>query len=419
MTDDAITAIVARNLCTGCGACAGAFPAQIRMVDDPEHGRRPLVLRTPEGRRAARAAKSLCAGATTNWRSLAIRDEIDAAWGPVVSAWEGWAADPGFRFRGSSGGAVSALADYALSSGLATGVAHVAARHDDPRLNETVISENRAGLLRGTGSRYAQASPADALGDIAARETPTLFIGKPCDVASVHKAMGADAALAARIPLTIAIFCAGPPNHRGTEALLERLAVPKDAKLLDLRYRGRGWPGLMKAVWQGRDGAVRESAGISYAEGWGSILQARRRWRCRVCSDHAGAFADIAIGDPWHAPPEGDADAGRSLIVCRTARGRAFVEDAIREGALIADARGRDVIGRAQPNLAATHGAVWGRRLAMRALGLAAPADRGRGLFGLWRALPARQKTSSVLGTWKRVLRDRLWRATRMSGAAR
>ena len=48
-----------------------------------------------------------------------------------------------------------------------------------------------------------------------------------------------------------------------------------------------------------------------YAEAqynWGGTLQAHRRWRCRVCADHTGAFADISVGDPWHAAPEGDED---------------------------------------------------------------------------------------------------------------
>jgi coenzyme F420 hydrogenase subunit beta len=124
------------------------------------------------------------------------------------------------------------------------------------------------------------------------------------------------------------------------------------------------------------------SEGIPYAEGWGRILQAERRWRCRVCADHTGAFADISVGDPWHAPPEGDTDAGRSLIVARTPRGRAFVEAAIAAGVLVAETRGRDVIAAAQPNLKATHGAVWGRRVAMRAGACAPRATAGRHLFG-------------------------------------
>jgi coenzyme F420 hydrogenase subunit beta len=85
----------------------------------------------------------------------------------------------------------------------------------------------------------------------------------------------------------------------------------------------------------------------------------------------------------------------------------------------VVEPRARDVIAMAQPNLSATHGAAWGRRIAMRAVGLAAPADRGQSLFRLWRHLPAKQKLQSFLGTWKRVLRDRLWQPVRLSDSAR
>lgn len=415
MKTDPISSVVACNLCTGCGACAGLYPEFIRMVDDAVNGRRPVVMHTSEGHRAARQAATVCAGTGSDWSDLARQDQIDSDWGPVLAAWEGWAQDTEIRHRGSSGGAVTALAQFALASGTASGVSHIAQREDDPRLNETVISSDRTGLMRGAGSRYAQASPADVLGEIASNDGPVAFIGKPCDVASVTKAVKTGAVHKAKIPLTIAIFCAGTPTLTATDALLDRLGVPKSAKLVDLRYRGKGWPGLMQAEWVEADGARKTSEGITYAEGWGSILQSSRRWRCRVCTDHTGAFADISIGDPWHAPPKGDKDAGRSLIVARTERGRSFVERAIRDGVLVAEQRSRDVIARAQPNLSATHGAAWGRRIAVRALGIAAPKDGSQRLFGLWLGLPKKQKLQSILGTWKRVMRDRLWRPTRVS----
>lgn len=416
MTTDPISKIVACNLCTGCGGCAGAFPNFITMVEDPEQGRRPVVEASTEGRRAASKAADYCAGGGTDWASLSLQDEIDQAWGPVLATWEGWAGDVDVRHRGSSGGAVTALSQFALASGLASGVAHVAAKADDPRLNEAVISRDAEGLLRGSGSRYAQASPAETIGEIAQGNEQIAFVGKPCDVASVAKSIHTDPQLAANIPLTIGIFCAGAPNLVATQSLLDRLGVPEDARLTDLRYRGQGWPGLMQAEWENSDGSRSLSQGISYAEGWGSILQSSRRWRCRVCADHTGAFADISVGDPWHAPPKGDVDAGRSLIVARTARGRAFVEAAIAAGVLVAEARSRDVIARAQPNLSATHGAVWGRRLAMRALGMTAPADRGQQIFKLWLKLSVKQKGQSILGTWKRVLREKLWRPVVIAG---
>jgi ferredoxin len=93
MTADPITDMVARNLCTGCGACAGAFPDLIRMVDDPVNGRRPVVEAGPEGRRAARRRPTAwCAGATDPGTDLDRADAIDRDWGPVLAAWEGWAA---------------------------------------------------------------------------------------------------------------------------------------------------------------------------------------------------------------------------------------------------------------------------------------------------------------------------------------
>jgi len=409
---DPITRTVATNLCTGCGACAGAFAAAIRMVDDPVNGRRPVVAATVAGRAAAVQAAHLCAGTGADFTTFPGGD----GFGPVLAAWEGHAADTEIRHRGSSGGAVTALALFALQRGRVGGVAHIAARKDDPRLNKATISHDRAGLLRGAGSRYAQASPAEALGAIAAGDKAVAFIGKPCDVASVAKAKAADPALVAKLPLTIAIFCAGAPNLVATDRLLDRLGVPKDATLTNLRYRGNGWPGLMQARFRAADGTEQTSEGIPYALGWGQILQAERRWRCRICTDHTGAFADISVGDPWHNPPAGNLDEGRSLIIARSPAGLALIEAALAEGVLVASAQPRDVIATAQPNLVAAQGAVWGRRLAMRAFGLAVPADRGLPLFAAWVALPLRAKLQSLAGTARRIVRLRLWRRVTVRG---
>ncbi len=411
---DPITRAVRRNLCTGCGGCAGLFPEAIRMVEHPVHGRRPVVAATPEGRRAAEAAAPICAAMGADFRALPHRDATDRAWGPVLAVWQGHAVDGEIRHRGSSGGAVTALALFALQSGLARGVAHIAARPDDPRRNAAVISRSRTELLRGAGSRYAQASPAEALGEIAAGIDPVAFIGKPCDVATVTRATAADPALAAKIPLTIAIFCAGAPNLRASDRLLSALGMPDGATPTALRYRGEGWPGLMQARWRDQSGAEATSPGIPYAQGWGEILQADRRWRCRICTDHTGAFADISVGDPWHQAPVGEAVAGRSLIIARTPRGLRLIREAIAAGVLEATPEGRDAIANAQPNLVAAQGAVWGRRLAMRIAGLPVPADRGLPLFAAWAALPLRAKLSSVAGTLRRIWRGRLWRAVRV-----
>jgi coenzyme F420 hydrogenase subunit beta len=414
--NDPISRIVANNLCTGCGLCAGAFPQAIRMVEDPVNGRRPVVAPGRASHAAAEKAAGLCAGAGADFTALPRKDAVDAEWGPVLATWEGWAADDAIRHKGSSGGAVTALALFALSRGDVAGVAHVAARADDPRRNAAVLSTDREGLMRGAGSRYAQASPGEILPAVMAAEGPVAFVGKPCDVAGMARLRAQDADMARKLPILIGIFCAGAPNLLATDRLLTRLGVPEGAAVTDLRYRGEGWPGLMAAKFVDDAGKAGETDGISYAQGWGEVLQSERRWRCRICADHTGAFADISVGDPWHNPPKGDTVPGRSLIIARTEAGRALIEAAIAAGAIVAEPRGRDVIGKAQPNLRQAHGAAWGRRLAMRIALMPVPQDKGAGLFALWRGLTVKEQVQSVAGALKRIWRARLWRPVVVRG---
>lgn len=411
--------VAERHLCTGCGACAAIFPDSLAMVDTEEVARRPrLRSESSHARNDARRALGLCPGVGAVHRALYRKgrpdDVVDRDWGPVLEVWEGHASDPEIRFRGSSGGVTTALALFAVERAGFDGAIHTAAKDDDPRRNEAVVSRDRAELLRGSGSRYAPASPCERLDSLHEANGPMVFIGKPCDVTAAKTAAETDRTLTDKLGLTLAIFCAGTPSISASEHLLRKLKVPEAARLTYLRYRGEGWPGEMQAGWIDAEEREHHSRRLSYDEGWGEVLQAGRQWRCHLCVDHSGEFADIAIGDPWHEPPKDTTESGRSLIVVRSERGRRVLANAIEAGYVVATPRRRDVLYRAQPNLMTTRGAVWGRRLALRMLGLAAPSSPGAATRSSWlSALSNRQRLQSFVGTWKRVWRRRLWRPER------
>lgn len=409
--------VVRRHLCTGCGACAGIAPALFRMEDQPETGRRPIRIARAADQTAERGALALCPGAGAGPKPLpAISQPLaDKApcvneWGSVLEIWEGHAADAGTRWRGSSGGATTALAAFALESGRAEGVVHVRQSNSNALLNESTISRSSEELIAAAGSRYAPAGPCDRLDDIAASSAPLVFIGKPCDVQAVAAAADRHPAISRNIALTISIFCAGTPSTNGTHALLAALGVPDGATVTAIRYRGEGWPGEMAATYLTPDGEERGTRGISYEQGWGEILQKHRQWRCHVCADHTGEFADISVGDPWDKPRNGSTQQGSSLIVVRSARGRDFLRAAIAAGALVAERRPLTSLADAQPNLARTRRILFGRLLGLRILGLAAPRYRGWKLESLWLTRTGlRDKLSSVAGTMRRAFRRRLW----------
>lgn len=402
--------VPAKQMCCGCGACAFAAPDEIEMTDAYELGRRPLFKKERTSPEGSQAALNVCPGIELAHGDQSVDQEcipeLLPAWGPVLEVWEGHARDKDLRFSGSSGGAASALALFALEQQGMHGVLHIAARKDVPYLNETVLSTSRDELLAATGSRYAPASPCDGLDRVEAADAPCVFIGKPCDVAASFKARKGRPDLDRNLGLTIGIFCAGTPSVKGTVKLLEYMGVKEPLESIrSLRYRGNGWPGNAAVVVETDEGE--KSYEMSYKESWHE-LQKYRQWRCYVCADHTGEFADIAVGDPWYREI-GEGEAGSSLILARTRRGRKFVADAVAAGYLEAAPAETWKVEASQPNLLETRGSLWARLWACRLFGVATPIFRRMPLFRhWWSALSPKAKAQAFYGTVKRVFTKRL-----------
>ena len=216
------------------------------------------------------------------------------------------------------------------------------------------------------------------------------------------------------VGLKVSIFCAGTPSLKAAEELAQALGASDASSIEEIRYRGMGWPGRMTVRYRDAAGNL-ETASTSYEEGWGNILQKHTQWRCRMCADHLGDHADLSIGDPWYRPiPEGAA--GESLVLVRTERGRRILRAAMSAGHIVMERRSIDELAASQPNLERTKGAVFARRLTAKALGIAAPVYRGAALHRIWwRALTPRAKAQSFVGTVKRIVRKRIFRAERAS----
>ena len=405
--------VVDRHLCMGCGTCAAVRPDIVKMVDTKAHGRRPLIA-SDAGIEAGHALISTCPGQSIDVVNAPDPDNAGSydhvAWGPVLEVWEGYATDSELRFNGSSGGVVSALSLFCIESKDYVGAVQARARSDQPLLNETVISSSRADVLAASASRYAPASPCERLADVRESGQPHVFVGKPCDVAGAARFAAEDDDVASGIGLSISIFCAGTPSLAATRELVAHLGVEEGDEILEVRYRGRGWPGRMEVHFRSAETGLIQSASTSYDQGWGDILQKHTQWRCRLCADHIGEHADLSIGDPWYRPVA-EGDPGQSLIVVRTERGKQILREAMQAGVLTLEPRTIETLAASQPNLERTKGAVFARCITSRLVGAAAPRYRGASLHRVWlRALSPTEKLKSFVGTLKRLLGKRLLR---------
>jgi coenzyme F420 hydrogenase subunit beta len=397
--------VAAWQLCCGCGACAYVDPDGIEMIDALEYGLRPRFRNGEPDDLGATDTMKVCPGIELTRPDILTQPganrDLYLVWGSILGLWEGYASDPQIRYEAASAVAIPPLAVHAVEQSGIHGVLHIAARNDIPYLNRTILSTTREQILAGSGSRYAPASPCDGLKSIEDAPGPCVFIGKPCDVAAVKKAMALRPRLAEKIALTIAFFCAGTPSLKGTFAMFKAMGIPDPASVQSVRYRGRGWPG--KTVVTFCENGETRTRELTYEQSWGQILQKFRQWRCYICPDHTGEFADISVADAWHRPVA-DHQPGRSILIARTGAGLDFLRKAIAAGCLTAEIVGPDTLPACSPWQEDLRSELWGRLLALRACRIPTPDYPGFGLYRSWYGhLSIPEKIKSILGTFKRI----------------
>jgi coenzyme F420 hydrogenase subunit beta len=428
--DAAIARVVDAGNCSGCGACALLDPG-IEMRRNAEGFLRPVRVESDESAVgvAAGMAVGVAAGVAAGMAAgvaAAIAPADDAAarfaaacpgvtvaaarpagaerhptMGPVVRAWKAWATDSETRHRGSSGGALSAIAAWLLETGQSARMVGATADPAEPRQTVSVTILSRDEAVAAAGSRYA---PTASAAQPAAVQNGTVFVGKPCEASAVRSLIAtrsaADAAAPGDDPVILSFFCAGTPSQHATETLVQSLGVPDDEPLADLWYRGRGWPGRFTAVR--RDGS---QADASYDESWGSTLGPAVQWRCKICADGVGESADITAADFWRADERGypvfAEGAGRSALIARTERGYDIVVRAVEAGVISVTPMDVDDLAAVQPLQTTRRSTLAGRLLGARLAGGPVPRYRGFGLVRL--ALPRlRESIRMARGTFSR-----------------
>jgi len=381
------------------------------MADVPAFGRRPRFSEGAENSKTSQVAFDVCPGVELSRTSEMLQRQgiiqsLAKEWGPILEIWEGYAADPEIRFKGSSGGVMSAISLYCLECEGMHGVLHTTADAGKPYLNKTVMSQSRNSILAATGSRYSPASPCEGLQEIEKAPVPCVFNGKPCDVAALQKVRRFRPELDTKVGLITACFCAGTPSTNGTFEMLRRMGIKSPSDLAEVRYRGCGWPG--KTIALDKNGHHKNILEMPYEQSWGGILQKYRQWRCYICPDHTGEFADIAMGDPWYKERSKD-DQGRSLVLIRTESGREIFNKAISAGYLIAEIVEAPTLPASQVNLQKAKSMLWGRLLALRMLHAPYPSYHGFALSTSWhKELSLKNKIKTYLGTIKRIYKKKL-----------
>jgi coenzyme F420 hydrogenase subunit beta len=322
----------------------------------------------------------------------------DLGWGAHHRVLRAHAQDSELRHRGSSGGVLSAIADYLLDSSRVQFILHVAADPGAPLRSHIQISRDRGDLLAAAGARYGPAAPLARLEELLAWDLPFAIIGKPCDIAGVRNLARRDARVGRLVRYTLSFFCGGVSSLCITEQIAGKYGLEAQ-DVATVRYRGFGCPGATHIA--AKDGRVFEQ---TYDETWSEELNQEIQFRCKICPDSTGEHADIVCGDAWetvdgYAHAEQD---GWNSVIARTAAGDRLLRDAENAGAVATEPLSIEALNRIQPHQVERKSQMFGRLLGLRLSGAPVPEYRGlrllRNACSGWRDI-----IPSVLGTYRRV----------------
>ncbi|MDX2455216.1 Coenzyme F420 hydrogenase/dehydrogenase, beta subunit C-terminal domain [Desulfosarcina sp.] len=315
--------VVNQQYCPGCGLCvADVGREKLTMTESPDGFLVPKTLPGFDGEVPNLA--SYCPGVTVSLKRPLQRPE-EKLYGPFVELKTAYAKDESIRFKGSSGGVLTAILCELLATQKVAGVLQVGAAKEDPTRTESRFSTTVAEVVSQAGSRYAPSCLLADFKTILAEHDSIAVVGKPCDIVGVKQFLDVYPEYKEKVYCTLSFMCMGMPSQNATSRLITRLGVESSEQIKTLAYRGNGWPGEASVV---TDDNNRHAC--TYDESWGKILGRDLLFRCIFCPDGWGSFADISAGDAWHTDgevPLFDERPGRSLLFARTKLGAAILTD--------------------------------------------------------------------------------------------
>ncbi len=328
-------AIPEQGLCIGCGLCqAVAGPETIGVLKTSTGDLRPLVVGDLTDEQVD-TIYDVCPGTRVDGmpeRLVAADTKIDNVWGPWRRLVLGWAGDPVVRHQGSTGGTLTALGQYLLSSGRVSFILHTKAGLSEPTFGERTLSFSEADVLEASGSRYGPTATLLDVTDVLDRGEPFAFIGKPCDLSALRNFARHDARVDELVKYWMAPVCGGYGPGSFTRRFLSERGVDPD-EVTSFRYRGFGNPGPTTAI------TPSGTHSWHYLDYWGEDeSQWGLPWRCKICPDGIGESADIAASDTWVGGSpnrvDSETDPGTNALIVRTTAGQELLDAAVAAGAL-------------------------------------------------------------------------------------
>ncbi|MHC4519231.1 MAG: coenzyme F420 hydrogenase/dehydrogenase beta subunit N-terminal domain-containing protein, partial [Planctomycetota bacterium] len=187
-----IERVVKHHLCAGCGTCAGVCP----------HDAVGMVISRKKGHYVPRIDKDtctrcglcldVCPGRGVDFEAFTstLMGDIpeNVALGKYLGSYVGHAIDKDIRYRGASGGLVTALLVNALERGSIDGALVTRMRPAQPLEPKPFIARTKEEIILAARSKYCPVPAGVAVSKIFASKGRFAVVGLPCHIQGIRKA---------------------------------------------------------------------------------------------------------------------------------------------------------------------------------------------------------------------------------------
>lgn len=311
-----ITSIVEDNLCTGCGTCISLCPKNAIMIKLDEKKGRFIPELDENSCNSCGICYAACPGKGIDYKQFNLnlfgKEPENILVGNFLNAYAGYSNNTELRNNSSSGGLITQILVYALENKIIDGALVTRMKKNKPLEPEPFVARTKEEIIEAAQSKYCPVPANIALKEIldAPKEERFAVVGLPCHINGIREAEQINKKLKEKIVLHIGLMCNHTPNFWATKLFLEKQNI-NEKDLLQIKYRGNGWPGYMEIQTH------KNKIDIPLPVYWKFIgSQHFYLQNCLTCNDGIAELADISFGDAWLPEYNGD-NTGTSICLIK------------------------------------------------------------------------------------------------------
>lgn len=321
-----------KQLCTGCGVCAGLCDAIEMSENDIGHYLPQIDLdKCKNCGKCVRVCPVM-----TDYKDRTLLN--DGLWsdslknktsqtGYYLNCYEGYV--PSRRKYSASGGLCSQLLMQLISRNMVQSVYCASSNPDSGKLFVSKRISTCEEIAACAGSAYYPIELSETIKNIKARDELTAIVCLPCQATALRLAMRQDKQLKKRIKYIIGLICGGMPG----KSMVEYIATDSECNFNDInratfreKDTGINCNNCQIKLYSGQELKCTSRFHNGESFGFAYLNHLFHNVACDACDDIFAEHADIAFGDAWF-PENKSNELGTSICITRNKELDSIIEN--------------------------------------------------------------------------------------------